>query len=171
MSLACSIQMIFLSMLSCTIASQGGFNKVAVANLHWLHFLNNRSSIQSLFFQISGKGKMRFNVVRGEQKMCQVRGLGLMLFNLGEVGWSLSLFSRSRKQTTTAIGVWGEQQLYWLSRDQVLLSIAWGRGILSYCAFPLSRYSYFHLTSWSLGGRESVENLILSPLDIISTSH
>ena len=42
---------------------------------------------------------------------------------------------------------------------------------MSYCAFSLSRYSYFHLTSWSLGGRESVENLILSPLDIISTSH
>ena len=42
--------MIFFSMLTCTTGSQGGPNKMAVANFLWLHFLNNRSSIQSIFF-------------------------------------------------------------------------------------------------------------------------
>ena len=49
MSFAGSIQMIFFSMLTCTIGSQGGPNKMAAANFLWLHFLNNRSSIQSSF--------------------------------------------------------------------------------------------------------------------------
>ena len=50
MSSAGSIQMIFLSMLTCKIGSQGGPNKMAAANFLWLHFLNNRSSIQSFFW-------------------------------------------------------------------------------------------------------------------------
>ena len=37
-------------MLTCTIGSQGGPNKMAAAHFLWLHFLNNRSSIQSFFF-------------------------------------------------------------------------------------------------------------------------
>ena len=40
------IQMIFFSMLACTIGSQGGPNNMAAANFLWLHFLNNRSSVQ-----------------------------------------------------------------------------------------------------------------------------
>ena len=52
MSFAGSIQMILYSMLTCTIGSQGGPNKMAAANFLWLHFLNNRSSIQSFFFEI-----------------------------------------------------------------------------------------------------------------------
>ena len=44
-----SIQMIFFSMLTCTTGSQGGHNKMAATNFLWLHFLNNRSSIQSIF--------------------------------------------------------------------------------------------------------------------------
>ena len=39
-----SIQMIFFSMSTRTIGSQGGSNKMAAANFLWLHFLNNRSS-------------------------------------------------------------------------------------------------------------------------------
>ena len=50
MSFAGSTQMIFSSMQTCTIGSQGGPNKMAAANFIWLHFLNNRSSIQSFFF-------------------------------------------------------------------------------------------------------------------------
>ena len=50
MSFAGSIQMIFFSMLTCAIESQGGPNKMAAANFLWLHFLNNRSWIQSSFF-------------------------------------------------------------------------------------------------------------------------
>ena len=50
MSFAGSIQMIFFSMLICTIVSQCSPNKMAAANFLWLHFLNNRSSIQSFFF-------------------------------------------------------------------------------------------------------------------------
>ena len=46
-----SIQMIFFSMLTCAIGSQGGPNKMAASNFLWLHFLNNRSSIQ-VFFKI-----------------------------------------------------------------------------------------------------------------------
>jgi len=49
-SFAGSNQMIFLSMLTCTIWSQGGPNKMAAANFLWLHFQNNRGSIQSFFF-------------------------------------------------------------------------------------------------------------------------
>ena len=49
-SFAGSIRMIFFSTLTCTIVSQGGPNKTAAANFLWLHFLNNKSSIQSLFF-------------------------------------------------------------------------------------------------------------------------
>ena len=45
-----SIQMIFFSMLTCAIGSQGGPNKMAASNFLWLHFLNNRSSIQVFFF-------------------------------------------------------------------------------------------------------------------------
>ena len=56
MSFAGSIQMIFYSMLTCTIGSQGGPNKMAAANFLWLHFLNNRSSIQSFFFLRSVPG-------------------------------------------------------------------------------------------------------------------
>ena len=55
MSFAGSIQMIFFSMLTCTIGSQGGPNKMAAANFLWLHFLNNRSSIQSFFEIIAFK--------------------------------------------------------------------------------------------------------------------
>ena len=43
------IKMIFFSMLTCTTGSQGGPNKIPAANFLWLHFLNNRSSIQSIF--------------------------------------------------------------------------------------------------------------------------
>ena len=32
------------------MGSQGGPNKMAAVNLLWLHFLGNRSSIQSFFF-------------------------------------------------------------------------------------------------------------------------
>ena len=40
-------------------------------------------------------------------------------------------------------GVWGEQQIYWLSRDWVLLSIAWGRGIDSSLSLDRTRcYKY-----------------------------
>ena len=49
MSFAGSIQMIFFSKLTCTMGSQGGPNKMAAANFLWLHFQNNRSSIQSFF--------------------------------------------------------------------------------------------------------------------------
>ena len=50
-SFAGSIQtMIFFSILTCTIGSQGGPNKMAAANFLWLQFLSNRSSIQSFFF-------------------------------------------------------------------------------------------------------------------------
>ena len=44
MSFAGSILRIFLLIVTCTIGSQGGRNKMAAAN-----FLNNRSSIQSFF--------------------------------------------------------------------------------------------------------------------------
>ena len=47
-----SIQMIFFSMLICTIRSQGGLNKMAYANYFWLPFLNNRSPIQSIIMII-----------------------------------------------------------------------------------------------------------------------
>ena len=46
-----SIQMIFFSMLTCAIGSQGGPNKMAASNFLWLHFLNNRSSIQVFFLR------------------------------------------------------------------------------------------------------------------------
>ena len=49
-SFAGSNQMIFISMLTCAIGSQGGPNKMAAANFLWLHFHNNRGSIQSFFF-------------------------------------------------------------------------------------------------------------------------
>ena len=50
-SFAGSIQtMIFFSIGTCTIGSQGGPNKIAAANFLWLQFLSNRSSIQSFFF-------------------------------------------------------------------------------------------------------------------------
>ena len=50
MSFASSIQMIFFfSMLTCTEVSQGGPSKKASSNFVWLHFLNNRSSIQPFF--------------------------------------------------------------------------------------------------------------------------
>ena len=52
MSFAGSIQMIFFPMLTCKIGFQGGPDKMAAANFLWLHLLNNRSSIQSLFFII-----------------------------------------------------------------------------------------------------------------------
>ena len=42
--------MIFFSMLTWTIASQGGPNKMVPANFLWLHFQNNRSSTLFLFF-------------------------------------------------------------------------------------------------------------------------
>ena len=45
MSFTGSIQMIFFSMIICTVGSQGA-NKMAAGNFLWLHFLNNRSSIQ-----------------------------------------------------------------------------------------------------------------------------
>ena len=52
MSFAGSIQMIFFSLIICTIGSQGDTNKTAAANFisAWLHFLNDRSSIQCFFF-------------------------------------------------------------------------------------------------------------------------
>ena len=46
-SFAGSIQMIFFSMLTFKIGSQGGPDKMAPANFLWLHFLNNRRTIQS----------------------------------------------------------------------------------------------------------------------------
>ena len=51
MSFMGSIQMIFFSMLKCTIGSKGGPNKMTASNFLWLHFLNNmyRSPIHSLF--------------------------------------------------------------------------------------------------------------------------
>ena len=50
MSFVGGIQIIFFSMLTFLIGSQGGPNKMAAANFLWLHFLNNGSSIQSFFF-------------------------------------------------------------------------------------------------------------------------
>ena len=50
--------MIFSSMLTCTIGSQGRPNKMAAANFLWLHFLNNRSSIQSFFLRSVGNGPL-----------------------------------------------------------------------------------------------------------------
>ena len=47
MSFADGIQMTFFSMLTCTIGSQGGPNKMAAANFLWLPFLNNSGSIHS----------------------------------------------------------------------------------------------------------------------------
>ena len=50
-----STEMIFFSILSCAIGSQGGPNKMAAVNFLWLHSLDNRSSIQPFFFlEISG---------------------------------------------------------------------------------------------------------------------
>ena len=46
-----SIEMIFSSMLSCTIGSQGSLNKMAATNILWLHSLNNRSSIHFFFLR------------------------------------------------------------------------------------------------------------------------
>ena len=54
MSFAGSIQMIFFSMQTCTIGSQGGPNKMASAKFLWLHFLYNRSLTSLFFFHISG---------------------------------------------------------------------------------------------------------------------
>ena len=57
MSFAGSIQMIFFPMpLTCTIGFQGarGPNKMAAAYFPWLHFLRNRSSIQSFFWRPVG---------------------------------------------------------------------------------------------------------------------
>ena len=45
MSFAGSIQMTFFSMLTCTIGSQGGPNKMATANFLWLHFLMHLSML------------------------------------------------------------------------------------------------------------------------------
>jgi len=45
---------IFFSMLTCMIGAQGGPKKMAATNFLWLHFLNNRSSIQSFFFRLVG---------------------------------------------------------------------------------------------------------------------
>ena len=45
--------MIFFSMLTCTIRSQGSSNKMAAAYFLWLQFPNNRSSIQPFFFKIT----------------------------------------------------------------------------------------------------------------------
>ena len=45
--------MIFFSMLTGTIGSQSRPNNIAAANFLCLHFVNNRSSIQSFFFSIS----------------------------------------------------------------------------------------------------------------------
>ena len=46
-----------------------------------------------------------------------------------------------------------------------------GQGYIVLLCFSSLSILVFFLNKWSLGGRESVENLILSPLDIISTSH
>lgn len=62
-----------------------------------------------------------------------------MLFNPGGSGIDFVALSRLRKQTTTATGVWGEQQLYCLSRNQLLLSIAWERGIDSSLSLDRTR--------------------------------
>jgi len=47
MSFAGSFLMIFFSMLTCTLGSRGGPNKMAAANFLWLYFLN------TLFVEIS----------------------------------------------------------------------------------------------------------------------
>ena len=49
-SFAGSNQMIFISMLTCTIWSQGGPNKMAVANFLWLHIQNKRLDPVIFFF-------------------------------------------------------------------------------------------------------------------------
>ena len=56
-SFAGSKQIISFSILTCAISCQGGTNKMAAANFLWLHFLNNRSSIQS-FFEISAFNRL-----------------------------------------------------------------------------------------------------------------
>ena len=50
------------------MGSQGGPNKIAVANFLWLHFLTNRSSIQSFLFEISEtRGANERSIVYGHQ--------------------------------------------------------------------------------------------------------
>ena len=81
MSFAGSIQMIFFSMLTCTLGSQGRPNNMAAANFLWLHFLNNRSSIQpSLFgdqrnwvhWKGDQRGKWKIDPKKREQKQKEI---------------------------------------------------------------------------------------------------
>ena len=74
-----STEMIFFSILSCAIGSQGGPNKMAAVNFLWLHSLDNRSSIQPFFFffffwdqwVISGFGRHLSDARQGEFRLFQ----------------------------------------------------------------------------------------------------
>ena len=76
-SFAGSIQMIFFSMLTCAIGSQGGHNEMAAANFLWLHFPNNKSSIQSFFL-------LDERVISGFRRHIELTDdtLGLMLVSI-----------------------------------------------------------------------------------------
>ena len=71
-----STEMIFFSILTCTIGSQGGPNKMAALNFLWLHSLDNRNSIQPFFFfgdqwVISGFGRHLSDARQDEFRLFQ----------------------------------------------------------------------------------------------------
>ena len=69
MSFAGSIQMIFFSMLTCAIRSQGGSNKMVASNFLWLRFLNNRSSINLFFFFLISDSYLQLQI---SQSDCEI---------------------------------------------------------------------------------------------------
>ena len=155
MSFAGSIQIIFFSMLTCTIGSQGGPNKMAAANFLWLHFLNNRSLIQSFFLdQWSWSGSLLLSRDECRFQLTVESDYEIVIATLGD--WltnPATVFQRTRGKTNSPIALWTRGFSRALSKLQVIpRNSQWF--IALFAEFAISPRNYFRI------GRQSFETTL-----------